>query len=66
MRKVSVFKHNIIAGTLIEADEQPNLFECNEAYKVMPISLTIPVNKQYSEFDRFPPFFDGLLPESVM
>ena len=28
-----------------------------------PVSLTMPVEKKVFEFDCFPPFFDGVLPE---
>ncbi len=32
-------------------------------YAGPPISQTMPVRKKPFEFDSFPPFFDGLLPE---
>ena len=32
-------------------------------YKGLPVSRTMPVRKQAYAYDRFPPFFDGLLPE---
>jgi serine/threonine-protein kinase HipA len=32
----------------------------------MPISLTMPVKEKVFEFDRFPPYFDGLLPEGIL
>lgn len=49
-------------------------YEQNRSYEVsyLPeydgesISLTMPVRREPYRFDRFPPFFDGLLPEGVM
>ncbi len=32
-------------------------------YQGDPISLTLPLHKERFEFHKFPPFFDGLLPE---
>jgi len=38
-------------------------FEYRDGYSGEPVSLTMPVRQQVWEFDRFPPFFEGLLPE---
>jgi serine/threonine-protein kinase HipA len=32
-------------------------------YKGLPVSRTMPVREQVYAYDRFPPFFDGVLPE---
>lgn len=37
--------------------------EYAKEYTGDPISLTMPLNIGVFEFDTFPPFFDGLLPE---
>ena len=36
-----------------------------EGYRGPPISLTMPVQRETYEFETFPPFFDGLLPEGL-
>jgi serine/threonine-protein kinase HipA len=36
-----------------------------EGYSGPAISLTMPVRKEVYEFEKFPPFFDGLLPEGL-
>lgn len=36
-----------------------------ESYDGPAISLTLPVRSEPYEFERFPPFFDGLLPEGL-
>ncbi|HOC87096.1 MAG: HipA N-terminal domain-containing protein [Prolixibacteraceae bacterium] len=38
-------------------------FVYNPGYRGNPVSLTLPVRPEAFEFDTFPPFFDGLLPE---
>ncbi len=38
-------------------------FKYDEKYKGPGISLTIPTTKKKHSYSRFPPFFDGLLPE---
>ena len=35
-------------------------------YSGPPISLTLPIQKETYFFDKFPTYFDGLLPESIM
>jgi serine/threonine-protein kinase HipA len=40
-------------------------FVYNPGYRGNPVSLTLPVRPEAYEFDTFPPFFDGLLPEGV-
>ena len=38
----------------------------NEKGSCACLSLTMPVKKNSFEFDKFPPFFEGLLPEGEM
>ena len=40
-------------------------FVYDDDYEGPPISVTMPVEKEGFEYDRFPPFFEGLLPEGV-
>ena len=65
MRKAKVFANNIESGTLMELEFGKRYrFEYLEDYSGVPVSLTMPAASQKAyEFDSFPPFFDGLLPE---
>jgi serine/threonine-protein kinase HipA len=63
MRKAQVFFDGELAGHLIENDQKQFQFEYAEGYKGYSVSLTMPVSKKKFEFESFPPFFDGLLPE---
>jgi len=66
MRKAKVLIHTIEAGILEELVKgQKYRFVYHDGYKGPPISLTMPVIQQTYEYDDFPPFFDGLLPEGV-
>ena len=66
MRKAEVFLHNRKAGVLIEEEKNRRYrFRYHSKYDGPPISVTMPVDQREYEFDRFPPFFDGLLPEGV-
>jgi serine/threonine-protein kinase HipA len=59
---ISVDHHE--AGVLTEV--QPGRkyrFVYNPGYRGNSVSLTLPVRPEPYEFDTFPPFFDGLLPE---
>ncbi len=35
-------------------------------YEGQSVSLTMPITRSCYDYDTFPPFFDGLLPEGVM
>lgn len=54
----------MLAGTLKEVDfGKKYIFEYVEGYAGRPVSLTMPVTNIMYQYDSFPPFFDGLLPE---
>ncbi len=63
MRIADVFFKNFPAGQLIEKVGDRYCFKYNIDYAGPPISQTMPVRREIYEFDNFPPFFDGLLPE---
>jgi serine/threonine-protein kinase HipA len=63
MKKAAVFFDNILAGYLTETDQKEYRFDYLEDYQSAAISLTMPVSKKKFEFETFPAFFDGLLPE---
>jgi serine/threonine-protein kinase HipA len=67
MRQADVFINGILAGVLQERERgKEYVFRYADGYKGNPISLTMPVSQREIRFDRFPPFFDGVLPEGVM
>ena len=62
--KVSV--HGRPAGQLIEEERGRRYrFEYCAGYDGPPVSLTMPISQSEYTYDRFPPFFDGLLPEGI-
>lgn len=64
MRTAKVFICGKEAGLLTErVFGKEYVFEYNEGYSGLPVSLTMPVKQKSYSFDYFPPFFDGLLPE---
>jgi len=66
MRRAEVYMHGARAGVLEEIEKGKKYTFCyDEGYIGDPVSLTMPVSKKQYEFDSFPPFFEGLLPEGV-
>jgi serine/threonine-protein kinase HipA len=65
MRKAIVYFDGTLAGYLTEIDQTHFSFEYLEGYVGYAISLTMPISKRKYQFENFPPFFDGLLPEGV-
>jgi len=65
MRKALVSFNRVKAGTLEEMDNGKYKFVYFSDYKGPPISFTMPVAQKIFEFDTFPAFFDGFLPEDV-
>ncbi len=66
MRKAIVKVHNIKAGNLVEEDDGTFTFCYDNGYKLEPVSLTMPISQTKYLFTKFPPFFEGLLPEGIM
>lgn len=65
MRQVKVLLHGIDAGILEEVAIQHYRFTYLENYQGPPISLTMPTQQAIYEFNQFPAFFEGLLPEGA-
>ena len=66
MRKANVYMHGERAGMLIEDKKNEKYrFIYDEEYDGQPISVTMPVEKKEFQYEQFPPFFEGLLPEGV-
>lgn len=63
MKKANVFVNDHLAGELQEIERGKKYrFVYLENYKGLPVSFEMPLSKLIYEFDRFPPFFEGLLP----
>ena len=66
MRKAKVFVKGVEAGTLTELKQgKEYVFEYIDGYNGLDVSRTMPKNSKVYKFDKFPPFFDGLLPEGI-
>ncbi len=64
MRAAKVFVNGQEAGELKELEIGKKYhFEYTSGYTGFPVSLTMPLSLTGYEFDSFPPFFEGLLPE---
>jgi serine/threonine-protein kinase HipA len=67
VRKAKVYVNGFSAGILEEIKfNKQYRFLYDDKYTGEPVSLTMPVEQKVFEFNTFPPFFDGLLPEGVM
>ncbi len=67
MKKAKVLVDNQLAGELQEIERGKHYrFIYLEGYNGSAISLTMPIHPSIYDFDRFPPFFEGLLPEGMM
>lgn len=66
MRKAKVFVNGIEAGVLSEIKQGDEyVFEYNEGYNGADVSQTMPLSQKKYTFNKFPPFFEGLLPEGI-
>ena len=67
MKKAKVYVDGHYAGQLIEVSRGIEYrFTYSDGYKGLSVSLTMPISQKSYTFDRFPPFFEGLLPEGPM
>jgi serine/threonine-protein kinase HipA len=65
VKKAKVYVHDVFAGILESIDESQYRFTYQEDYQGVPVSLTMPVKNRIYEFNEFPAFFEGLLPEGI-
>ena len=66
MRKAKVYVKGIESGILTELVKgKEYLFEYCDNYNGLEISRTMPASQRVYKFNKFPPFFDGLLPEGI-
>ncbi|RUR09266.1 HipA N-terminal domain-containing protein [Legionella septentrionalis] len=66
MRKASVLVNGMKAGILKELNGGKYQFIYFDDYHGAPVSLTMPLTNTVYDFDKFPPFFEGLLPEGIL
>ncbi len=68
MKQANVFVDGVLAGRLEEVNRASShyRFSYADGYKGMSVSLEMPTTKTVYDYDRFPPFFEGLLPEGIM
>ncbi len=67
MKQAKVFVDRLFAGWLEEIEPNKRYrFRYDLHYKGPSVSLEMPCTQQVYEYDRFPPFFEGLLPEGIM
>ena len=63
-RKAEVFVDGTYAGILEKLEDKKGYqFTYDHNYKGDPVSLTMPLKSAPYIYEKFPPFFDGLLPE---
>ena len=66
MRKAKVFVNGTEAGILSEIKQGTEyVFEYLDGYNGLEVSRTMLLNQKKYSFDKFPPFFEGLLPEGI-
>ena len=66
MRKARILVNEIEAGIFEKLNGNKYKFIYHHDYQGAPVSLTMPLTNIIYEFDVFPPFFEGLLPEGIM
>lgn len=65
MRKAEIHQQGTLAGILEELHRNHYRFTYAPGYGGQRISLALPIREAPYEFDKFPPVFEGLLPEGV-
>jgi serine/threonine-protein kinase HipA len=66
MRQAIVLVHGNRAGILSEITNKEYHFEYDLDYNGEAVSLTMPTTHNKYNYNSFPSFFEGLLPEGVM
>jgi serine/threonine-protein kinase HipA len=67
MKKANVFVGGVLAGVLEELSYKKRFrFSYADHYCGSAVSLTMPTTQKHYDYEGFPPFFDGLLPEGIM
>lgn len=66
MKKARVLVNGIDAGIFEKLEASKFRFTYHLNYQGAPVSLTMPLIKKIYEYNVFPAFFEGLLPEGTM
>jgi len=66
MNRARIFVNGIFAGILEQLGEGKYRFTYEKDYRGPPVSLTMPIKNGEYDYEEFPPFFEGLLPEGEM
>ena len=67
MKRAKVFVNKVPAGEILEIQRGKKYrFVYFDNYKGPSVSLEMPLTQLIYEYETFPPFFEGLLPEGVM
>ena len=67
MRQAEIYVNGIRAGILKETERGKSYsFIYFSDYQGLPVSLTMPVREKEYVFEKFPPFFEGVLPEGML
>ena len=65
MRKAEIYQQGTLAGFFEELGQNRYRIVYVTGYRGQPISLALPVREAPYLFDKFPPVFEGLLPEGL-
>lgn len=65
MRRAEVYQQGTLAGIFEELDQHRYRITYVTGYHGQGISLALPIREAPYEFDKFPPVFEGLLPEGL-
>jgi serine/threonine-protein kinase HipA len=67
MRQAKIIYNNSIYAGILSEDIPFEAYsiEYDPSYQGPPISLTMPLDQKKYTFDRFPPYFEGVLPEGM-
>jgi serine/threonine-protein kinase HipA len=67
MKKADIYLHGTHVGILEEQEYlKKYVFSYDLEYNGNPISVTMPIGGKTFVYNKFPSFFDGLLPEGVL
>lgn len=67
IKKAKIFVNKVLAGMLYEVEKGKKYrFTYLDNYRGASVSLEMPLTQKTYEYDKFPPFFDGILPEGIM
>lgn len=67
MKRAKVLVNGVLAGEIEEMERGKKYrFIYLEGYNGPSVSLEMPCTQLIYDYDKFPPFFEGLLPEGMM